>query len=397
MKAWQLLPEGLEESLSTKRLAGFSKLNITPAVLVILTLLNLWIAAKPTQVQQLLVVPNCCTAHLQSHSAHGTAGAARLSPPAQAETLLRNLQLPNDTWRSFPPTVRHDPILGYDYGLAHKVGWLENKTRIWECMDKVGPRRQITFVGDSVTRDAYARMVEALGGPTSSWVGQSTRNMAIHWWLAQGDFELDSGLAPIPGTPPPANVTLSFRFACNAFPHMTKILSDPAVSNSDVLVLNSGLWEMGTGSGTGTLNGSWMRDYMYRLSQLVLHLKENYKGRVIWRTMGAIDWYKAKERDRFLPFKFRAMNLFAEGLFRGAGYEVVDFWSAMAIDTTGLTTPDGVHGGEAILADLVFNKVCLDEPLFSVDTAAEIVKAVDSGSMPPPKLQGPDPPFVPFP
>jgi hypothetical protein len=35
--------------------------------------------------------------------------------------------------------------------------------------------------------------------------------------------------------------------------------------------------------------------------------------------MGAVEWSKAKEMYRFLPFKFRAMNLFAESLFRGAG------------------------------------------------------------------------------
>ena len=43
------------------------------------------------------------------------------------------------------------------------------------------------------------------------------------------------------------------------------------------------------------------------------------QARVIWRTIGAPQWSKAKDVNRFLPFKFRAMNLFAEGLFRGAG------------------------------------------------------------------------------
>jgi hypothetical protein len=36
---------------------------------------------------------------------------------------------------------------------------------------------------------------------------------------------------------------------------------------------------MGTGKGIGTLDGSWMRDHMYRLSQLVLFLKQNVKVR----------------------------------------------------------------------------------------------------------------------
>jgi hypothetical protein len=44
-------------------------------------------------------------------------------------------------------------------------------------------------------------------------------------------------------------------------------------------------------------------------------------------------------------------------------YEVVDFWSAMAIDTMGLTTHNGMHGGEALLADLVFNKVSISRML----------------------------------
>lgn len=46
-------------------------------------------------------------------------------------------------------------------------------------------------------------------------------------------------------------------------------------------------------------------------------------------------------------------------------YEVIDFWSAMAIDTMGLTTHNGMHGGEALLADLVFNKVSFSR-MFSI-------------------------------
>lgn len=51
--------------------------------------------------------------------------------------------------------------------------------------------------------------------------------------------------------------------------------------------------------------------------QRILH--PSRQGRVIWRNIGAIDWFKAKEMNRFLPFKLRAMNLFAERLFKGAG------------------------------------------------------------------------------
>lgn len=195
MKAGRLLPGAMEESLSTMR-TGFSK-SITPVVLIVLTLLNLWLAAKPNQVQQLLVVPNCC-ASSHSGSDQRTERAPHLSPPEQAETLLQNLQFPNDTWRTFPTTARHDPTLGYDYGLAHRVGWVKNKTRVWECMNKLGPRRQISFLGDSVTREFYAQLVLSLGAPitTCSWVGQTDQNMGHHWWLAHGDLELDSGETP---------------------------------------------------------------------------------------------------------------------------------------------------------------------------------------------------------
>jgi hypothetical protein len=41
---------------------------------------------------------------------------------------------------------------------------------------------------------------------------------------------------------------------------------------------------MGTGKGIGTLDGSWMRDHMYRLSQLVLFLKQNVKVRFFCAT-----------------------------------------------------------------------------------------------------------------
>lgn len=160
--------------------------NVTLITLILLTMVNLWLSMAPSQPQ----TPNAAS---RFHPGVFQNSAPNLSPKQQAETLLLNLQNPNNTWRTFSPEDRHNPLLGYDYGLAHRSDWVKNGTRVWECVNRLGPHRRITFIGDSVTRESYSRMVWDLGGPACSWFKKTKQDMADWWWRAQEDFQLGPG------------------------------------------------------------------------------------------------------------------------------------------------------------------------------------------------------------
>jgi hypothetical protein len=92
---------------------------------------------------------------------------------------------------------------------------------------------------DSIMRAMYRQMLlERLG---TDWA-----EMPSYWPLQQHDAVISvpqSEGSPGPDGPSPqASVTVSFRFLCNAHPHAEAVLQD--VLNSDVLVLNSGLWDL---------------------------------------------------------------------------------------------------------------------------------------------------------
>lgn len=78
-------------------------------------------------------------------------------------------------------------------------------------------------------------------------LGEDWPDMPQYWPLQQHDAvivprpEMNGSTLPVFGANG-ANVTLSFRFLCNTHPHAEVVLKD--VLDSDVLVLNSGLWDI---------------------------------------------------------------------------------------------------------------------------------------------------------
>lgn len=101
---------------------------------------------------------------------------------------------------------------------------------------------------DSIMRAMYRQMLlERLG---TDWA-----EMPSYWPLQQHDAVIsapnsEGSLGP-DGSSPQASVTVSFRFLCNAHPHAEAVLQD--VLNSDVLVLNSGLWDLSVPVSSGGL------------------------------------------------------------------------------------------------------------------------------------------------
>lgn len=71
-------------------------------------------------------------------------------------------------------------------------------------------------------------------------------DMPAYWPLQQHDTRWN-----VTTPTGPATVTLSFRFLCNAHPHAEVALRDAL--DSDVLVLNSGLWDLSMPVSTGGL------------------------------------------------------------------------------------------------------------------------------------------------
>lgn len=171
----------------------------TLLTLIVLAAINLWLCRSPVRPHARAATQQLAVFNRPIQAPH--------SPRHQAEALLLNLQNLNGTWRMFFPENRHDPLLGYDYGLAQKGDWVRNKTKVWECIKGLGPHRRITFIGDSVSRNFFARLVSDLGGPDCSWLKKPKADAPEWWWRAKEDFELDPGIDHL--------VPLWFNSICN--------------------------------------------------------------------------------------------------------------------------------------------------------------------------------------
>ncbi|GAQ91890.1 hypothetical protein KFL_008770010 [Klebsormidium nitens] len=266
----------------------------------------------------------------------------------------------------YRPQDRTDSWAPYNYALALKRGWAGDD--ILQCLHKLGPHRRVTLAGDSIMRAAFRQAL-------SERLGVDWPDMPAYWPLQQHDARWN--VTDPTGTA--ATVTLSFRFLCNAHPHAEVALQDAL--DSDVLVLNSGLWDLSIPGGSDV---SFVRDYMYGLAHLVAWLHANFRGRVIWRLNPSV-FYQILDENRkqfFQDSKIRFVNVFAARLMRSAGYEVLDAFSMSSGDPALQGREDGYHIGHALtdtLIDLTLNQVCDPHGAdFGPDTACEIIDAINA-------------------
>jgi hypothetical protein len=174
----------------------------------------------------------------------------KLPPEAVKESVERAESNGSDTlpmYRPYGTPQHYDPWAPYDFSLALEAGW--GRDKIVECIRTLGPYKRITFAGDSVFRNIYSQNI--LGRLQKAW----PHNESLLWEMQRHDVSVTPARAARTtagrpegdcsdetgeGSEPP--VRLSFRFLVNAYPASVVALRDAL--DSDVLVVNSGLWDM---------------------------------------------------------------------------------------------------------------------------------------------------------